>query len=139
MTQSRCSAAPGAVPSILLVEDDELASRMLRDLLRSVGIEVIAVDDGVSAIAAFGGARPRPALAVIDLHLASHPGSEVGRSLRSWSPGLPLVYISGLAADDPEVREALGADAASRFLAKPFGVRELLEVIHGLVPSIPAT
>jgi len=118
---------------LLLVEDDEFGRMVLSELLADAGLQVIAAEDGGAAIAAFGAAQPRPAVAVIDLHLGDASGSVIGTELRRHDPRLALIYVSGLSRDAPAVVEALGDGAATRFLAKPFGLQQLLDEIHALV------
>jgi two-component system cell cycle sensor histidine kinase/response regulator CckA len=126
------SIAPRAPLAVLLVDDDDEGRAVLRELLTAAAIDVSDTSDGQSALEAFCKTSTRPALAIIDLHLAEGAGSAVGEALRQRSPGLPLIYISGLRDDDKEVQAAIGDDPTIRFLGKPFAFQELLAEIRAL-------
>jgi ribosomal protein S6--L-glutamate ligase len=69
---------------------------------------------------------------VLDIGLPGIPGLEVLRGIRTEHPDLPVIVLTGL--DDPISRQACLEAGASGFLAKPFFVRELREVLERLVP-----
>jgi two-component system KDP operon response regulator KdpE len=106
---------------ILVCDDDPQIRRALRLLLRDAGYEVILAADGEEALD--HAALERPHLAVVDLLLPDHHGTEVCRRLREWSD-IPILVLS--AVDDERTKiEALqlGADD---YVTKPFAPGEFV-------------
>lgn len=128
---------------IAVVEDDEeLRERILLPLLRHAGYE--ASGHG-SALALYRELLARRVdLVLVDLGLPDEDGYGLVRHLRSASPGLAIIILSGYrrASDRDRGLEA-GADA---YLTKPLDPSALLETMAGLlsgrsarpVPTNPA-
>ena len=109
-------------PYVLLVEDDPVIGTFVHDALRNRGHRVHAVTDGEAALERLA-SGPEPDLVILDLGLPRVDGFEVLRVLRLTST-TPVLVLSARGAEDDKVRALdLGADD---YLAKPFGLRELL-------------
>jgi DNA-binding response OmpR family regulator len=107
---------------ILIVEDEQPLRSGLEDLLAAAGHEVVAVADGRAALDT-GLAMPFD-LVVLDLMLPGVGGIEVCRRLRQARPEIGVLMLTARGAEDDKVAGfAAGADD---YVAKPFGVRELL-------------
>jgi two-component system OmpR family response regulator len=87
---------------VLVVEDDPVARSLLVQLLEADGYRVVAVGDGLAALAEAQDFRPHAAL--IDGNLPDIQGREVARRLRQ-SSDLPIMFGT------PRVR--VGRSAAS--------------------------
>ena len=116
---------------ILVVEDQDDNRRIIRDLLSSVGYEMIEALDGGAGVQL--AARERPDLILMDIQLPVLDGYEATRKIRE-NPDLsqiPIVAVTSyaLSGDDAKALEA-GCNA---YIAKPFSPRELLAVIRGLL------
>ena len=119
---------------ILVVEDNEDNRRILRDLLSSVGCEVIEAVTGEDGVAL--AESHRPALILMDLRLPVLDGYEATRRIKA-APALsriPIIAVSSyaLSGDDVQAFEA-GCDA---FISKPFSPRELLAKVREYLPWI---
>jgi two-component system cell cycle response regulator DivK len=113
---------------ILVVEDQEDNRRILRDLLSSVGHEMMEVEDGESAIAA---AREyRPDVILMDIQLPVLDGYEATRRIKA-DPDLraiPIIVVTSYAlSGDEQKARACGCDA---YVAKPYSTRDLLAKIN---------
>jgi two-component system CheB/CheR fusion protein len=125
--------APAPAPAhpggrrVLLVEDNEDAGDMLRELLQLEGHVVALARDGAEGLAL---ARTfRPDVVVSDLGLPGElDGYGLARALRAEAgPGLRLVALSGFAAPDDVVRSReAGFDA---HFAKPLELERLRPVL----------
>jgi DNA-binding response OmpR family regulator len=111
---------------ILIVEDEQPLRAGLEDLLAAAGHEVATAADGRAALDA-GLAEPFD-LVVLDLMLPGIDGIEVCRRLRQTRPEIAILMLTARGSEDDKVAGfSAGADD---YLAKPFGVRELLARIE---------
>src|SRR6185436_3023864 len=97
-----------AVQTVVLVEDQADARRMMQILLESSGIRVSTADNGMEGAALIE--RLRPDLAIVDLGLPVMSGLELARRVRSNrnNDGTRLVALSGY-GQDADVQAALDA------------------------------
>lgn len=110
---------------ILLVEDDRAITRFLSQSLAQNGYQVIAAEDGRTALSV--AVSHCPDCVLLDLGLPDMDGNDVIRELRSWS-SVPILVIS---ARTTEVDKAEALDlGADDYLTKPFGIIELLARIR---------
>ena len=106
---------------IIIVEDDPGISKYLQAALRGRDYEPMLATDGKTALEMI--ASHCPDLLLLDLGLPDMDGSEIIRSVRSWSR-MPIIVISARSAElDKAAALDMGADD---YLTKPFGTDELL-------------
>jgi two-component system, OmpR family, KDP operon response regulator KdpE len=113
---------------ILIIDDEAPIRRFLRVALEAEGyglIEAATAREGLAATA-----RETPALVVLDLGLPDADGLSVLRDLRGWSQ-VPILILS-VRADETGKVEALDAGAQD-YVVKPFGVKEFLARVRGLL------
>lgn len=113
---------------ILIVEDHEDNRRILRDLLTSVGYELIEAVNGVDGVTAANACRPD--LILMDIQLPLIDGYEAARRIRS-NPELrtiPIIAVTSfaLSGDDTMAYEA----GCAAYVTKPFSPRQLLATIR---------
>ena len=106
---------------ILVVEDDPLILRFVRQALEEVGHQVFDTDTLKRGLIEAG--TRRPDLLILDLGLPDGDGVNLLRDLRGWSQ-LPVIVLSARSAEANKI-EALDA-GADDYLVKPFSVGELL-------------
>jgi two-component system, cell cycle response regulator DivK len=116
---------------ILVVEDQEDNRRILRDLLTSVGYEVLEAvrgDDGVTLAE-----RELPDVILMDIQLPGIDGYEATRQIRAM-PALsetPIIAVTSYALSGDDVKAfAAGCNA---YVTKPFSPRALLAKIREYV------
>ncbi len=113
---------------ILIVDDDEALSELIRSFLTSNGFDVRVVGDGAKAVGLIEAEPPR--LIVLDLMLPGIDGLSVCRQVRQYYDG-PILMLTALADDIDEVTGLeVGADD---YLAKPIRPRVLLARIRALL------
>jgi len=123
------TAARGAPPDVLVVDDDEDVRASLERGLRLSGFAVRTAADGESALAAVR--EEEPACIVLDLTMPGIDGVEVVRRLRSGGVDVPVCVLSarGTVGDRVTGLEA-GADD---YLVKPFALDELVARLRALL------
>lgn len=118
---------------ILVVEDHEDNRRILRDLLTSVGFEIIEAvtgEEGVTLAETY-----RPDLILMDIQLPGLDGYEATRRIKA-NPALrqiPIIAVTSyaLSGDEVKAKEA-GCDG---YVTKPYSPRALLAKIRGYLPE----
>lgn len=114
---------------LLVVEDDPILLRQLRERLGTEGYAVDAAIDGTEA-AFLGSNEPYDAI-VLDLGLPRRDGLSVLRSWREEGLSIPVLILT---ARDHWHDKVLGIDAgADDYLAKPFHMEELLARLRALI------
>ncbi|MEV4343215.1 response regulator [Actinoplanes sp. NPDC049596] len=118
--------------TVVLVADDDAD---IRDLvafkLEQAGFEVIAVEDGQSAVEQARGRQPT--LAVLDVSMPGLSGIEVCRMLRAdpATAGILIIMLTARVQEqDVEGGFSAGADD---YVTKPFSPRELVSRIQALL------
>ena len=109
---------------ILIADDDLISCQLLRATLERWGDEVIAVHDGLSALAALE-AADAPDLAILDWMMPGLDGPEIIRRMREWKrePYTYAMLLTGRTQREDLVEGmAAGADD---YLLKPFHLNEL--------------
>jgi two-component system response regulator RegX3 len=113
---------------ILVVDDEESILQFVSYNLRKEGYDVTTAADGDTALAL---AADTPFdLVVLDIMLPGTDGYEVCRRLRE-AGDTPVLFLS---ARDTELDKVVGLElGGDDYLAKPFGVRELVARVKALL------
>jgi DNA-binding response OmpR family regulator len=107
---------------VLVVDDDQTVSDVVRRYLERAGFAVTLAADGHTALRAYEAGRPD--LVVLDLMLPGIDGLEVCRRLRTRADEVPIVMLTALGEEaDRVLGLQLGADD---YVTKPFSPRELV-------------
>ncbi len=112
---------------VLVVDDEPHVRRAVAAMLRNLGHSVTSCADGESAV---DWVRDHPDgldVVLLDVVMPGLGGIRAHAAIRALAPALPVVLMSGFAADG-EVEKAL-ADGARAFLSKPFPARELTRML----------
>nr|WP_244987320.1 two-component system response regulator KdpE [Winslowiella toletana] len=105
----------------MIVEDEKEIRRFLRIALEGESLRVF--DSETLQRGLIEAATRKPDLVILDLGLPDGDGIDFIREVRQWS-AMPIVVLSAR-SDEQDKIDALDA-GADDFLAKPFGVGELL-------------
>jgi two-component system, cell cycle response regulator DivK len=117
---------------ILIVEDNEIDVRLLKDILEMRGYDTLQTGDGLEAInLAFANL---PDLILMDIQLPEISGLEVTRRLRGdeRSRRIPIVAVTAFAMGWHE-REALGS-GCDAYVSKPISMLGFLRTVESFLP-----
>jgi two-component system cell cycle sensor histidine kinase/response regulator CckA len=123
---------PAGGRRVLLVDDDDAIRRLAKRALIRARCEVMDADGAECALRADPGAVD---CVVSDVAMPGMDGPTLVRRLREARPDLPAVLVSGYA--DAVQRRALAAEDIA-FLAKPFGMAQLVETVNLALSRTPA-
>jgi two-component system cell cycle response regulator DivK len=118
---------------ILVVEDHEDNRRILRDLLTSVGYEIVEAVTGTEGVSM--AQIRRPDLILMDIQLPEIDGYEATRRIKADPAmrSIPIIAVTSFAlSGDEEKARAAGCVA---YVTKPFSPRQLLAKIREHLPS----
>jgi len=117
------------MPKILLLEDDEVLSETLIELLESEEFEITHVRDGEMALDATF--TKKFDLLLLDVNVPFLNGFELLKSLRDSSDMTPAIFITSL-SDVASLSEGFDV-GADDYIKKPFDFDELLVRINALI------
>ncbi|MBN1644058.1 MAG: response regulator [Dehalococcoidales bacterium] len=118
---------------ILVVEDDNKTSELLRDILQSNGYRVIEAKNGKEAIEHT--VKEMPDLITMDLQLPVMSGLDAARAIKAnpVTKHIPVIAITALAMrGQDQIALRAGCDG---YISKPFDVDTLIEKIKGYLPQ----
>ncbi|MGX1932896.1 response regulator transcription factor [Microbacterium resistens] len=130
----RIRRSDGGDIRILLVDDEEVLTRLVGLALGYEGWRVEAAGTGAEALAALRAERPDAV--VLDIMLPDTDGIALLRRMRELAPGIPVLFLT---ARDSVGDRVLGLTAGGDdYLTKPFSLAELVARLRGLLRrSIP--
>ncbi|MGB5259854.1 MAG: sigma-54 dependent transcriptional regulator [Gammaproteobacteria bacterium] len=114
-------------PHILLIDDEKIALINLTHVLEGEGYRVTACSDGNAGLAAMQ--KSTFDLVLTDLRMPGIDGMEVLQHIKSTTPEVPVIMITGHATLDSAV-DAMKA-GAYHYISKPFRLAEAREVVRG--------
>ena len=117
------NAGTGARASILVVEDDPVSRKILRDSLSRLTYEVRTADNGFDALELIGSGRYD--LMLLDVMMPGMSGYELLERIRvKWSPEeLPVILVTAKSQLD-DIHAGFKA-GANDYIIKPFSMDEL--------------
>jgi CheY-like chemotaxis protein len=118
---------------ILVVEDDRVSLKLVRDVLQANGYETEEATNGEEAVAK--AAELRPDLIVMDIRLPGIDGLEATRRLKGEpsTAAIPIVAVTAQAM--PEEQARIMAAGCQAYLPKPLRFTEFVSVVKGLLSS----
>lgn len=117
---------------ILVVDDEQSITDFVSFNLSKEGYKVDVAHDGNDAVEM--ATQAEYDLIILDVMLPGIDGYEVCRRIRAKS-NVPVLFLS---ARDTELDKVVGLElGGDDYLAKPFGIRELLARVHALLRRAP--
>ena len=123
MISSSSTDAPH--PLILCIDDADIALRVRKLLLASVGYNVLTANTAEDGFELFK--QNHIALVIADHFLSAKSGTEIAREMKQLKPEVPILIVSA-AAEEPD-----GLEFADGFIAKCEPPNVLLDAIAHLL------
>jgi two-component system, cell cycle response regulator DivK len=119
---------------VLLVEDDALSLKLMRDVLQAHWYETVEATSGLDALQLASDVVPD--LVIMDIGLPGIDGVEATRRLKAApaTAAIPVVAVTAfaMAGDEDRMREA-GCDA---HFTKPLRLTELVSTVESLLSRV---
>jgi CheY-like chemotaxis protein len=118
---------------VLIVEDNPLNLKLVRDVLLMAGFEVIEARTGEDGVARAQDSQPD--LILMDLQLPGVDGTQAMRTIKASPTGsrIPIVALTAFAMS--EDRDRALRNGFDGYLSKPISVRDLPRQIAELLPE----
>ncbi len=115
-----------AVPTVFIVDDDDLVRASIQGMLKSVGLR----SETFGTSQAFLRSKPPdgPSCLILDVRLPGVSGLDFQRELAKAGVRIPVIFITGH-GDIPMTVKAMKSGAVE-FLTKPFRDQDLLDAIY---------
>ena len=128
---------PPSTSTRILVVDDEPSVRWVTErVLKRLGFDVLACNDGKSAIETLQQHLNDIACVLLDLTMPIMNGEQTLKALRTIKPDLPVIMMSGSSEETASTH--IKRSNLVAFLQKPFTISELQETLSTVV-RIPHT
>jgi FixJ family two-component response regulator len=115
-----------AVPTVFVIDDDDLVRAAIQGLLKSVGLRSETFGTAQEFLRS---KRPDgPSCMILDVRLPGISGLDFQRELADAGIRIPIIFITGH-GDIPMTVKAMKSGAVE-FLTKPFRDQDLLDAIH---------
>ncbi|MBR0871390.1 response regulator [Bradyrhizobium tropiciagri] len=119
---------------ILIVEDDPLVQDIVREALEDGGFQTQIVASGEAALALLNSGATNYRALLTDVHLTGTvTGWDVAKRAREINPEIPIVYMTGDAADDWPSHGV----PKSMLLNKPFAPAQAVTAVSQLLNRAP--
>ncbi|MDZ4785663.1 MAG: response regulator transcription factor [bacterium] len=120
---------------IAIIEDEPGVRSGLTLNLELEGYKVVAASDGEEGVTIVD--KHKPDLIILDVMMPRKDGFEVCRELRNKGISSPIILLT---AKSQEVDKVLGLElGADDYLAKPFGMKELVARVKALLRRVQKT
>ncbi|MEG0291260.1 MAG: response regulator transcription factor [Anaerovoracaceae bacterium] len=114
---------------ILIIEDEDNIRELVTYNLKANGYIPIEAADGITGITMVY--KEKPDLILLDIMLPGKDGYEICKELRYEGYTIPIIMLT---AKSEEIDKVLGLEfGADDYIAKPFGIRELMARIKAVI------
>ncbi|MGD0884976.1 MAG: response regulator [Thermodesulfovibrionales bacterium] len=120
------------MPSVLIVEDEELIRFSFSRALKRGGLFVAYAENGKTALEKVAGGKYD--VAVVDLHLGDIDGLDIIRHLKRFSPDTKIIVVTAVCNDT--VKDSLLREGADCFYEKPFDTYDIANSIEEHLASL---
>jgi DNA-binding response OmpR family regulator len=122
------------LPAILVVEDDPLIQTIVEEALAEGGFHPELGSSGEEALTLLQSEETKYHALITDVNLSGAvTGWDVARRARELNPNIPVVYMTGAAADE---WPSLGVPN-SMLLQKPFAPAQVVTAVSQLLNQVP--
>lgn len=122
-------------PLLMVVDDSVSVRRVMTNLLKNSGWQVLDAKDGLDALEKLQQAERQPSLFLLDIEMPRMDGFELLTFLRSQSEHreTPIVMVTSRAGD--KHRQKATKLGATDYVVKPYQDDELLSLLRGLLTA----
>lgn len=115
--------------SILIVEDRESISGVIKDMLRSYGMEVVGIASSAKEAITLS-EKMNPKVILMDILLPDGSGLDATKEILGKNPTTKIIAMSAIG--DEDARERSLQAGCVEFLQKPFRMKEIMDLLESI-------
>ncbi len=120
----------GGSGTILVIDDESYIREICKDMLSSLGYEVLVAESGSEGVGIFSQEQDRISLIVLDMIMPKMGGEEVFQAVKEIRPGVKVLLCSGYSSNGFAGIDRLLKDGAGGFIQKPFSRQNIALAIR---------
>ena len=121
---------PGSSATIYVVDDEQMLLELAEMILEQAGFQVCLFHDPQEALTEYKAAESPPDVLVTDYAMAQMNGLDLIRECKRLHPQQKTILLSGTVDENIYAKSEARPD---HFLAKPYQINKLVEVIRALL------
>lgn len=114
--------------TILIVDDDQMVLTSIKELLETLGYEVLTASNGQKGLNIISSATQTIDMVLLDIFLPDYNGFDLLPKMLAIQPDLKIVFSTGNPIEESE--ESLHEKGAVGFLQKPYSLGDLKETLN---------
>jgi DNA-binding NtrC family response regulator len=130
MSPPDSNGVTGSPPTIYVVDDEQVLLDLAEMILEPAGFEVCLFRDPEKALAEYTTAPAPPDVLVTDYAMGRMNGMDLIRECKRLNPRQKTILLSGTVDEGIYIDSPVKPD---HFLAKPYQINKLVEVIRSLL------
>ena len=130
MSQRDSNGVAGSFPTIFVVDDEQMLLDLAEMILEPAGFQVCLFSDPQKALTEYIAGQSPPDVLVTDYAMGGMNGMDLIRECKQLNPRQKTILLSGTVDESIYARSGVKPD---HFLAKPYQINKLVEVIHSLI------
>lgn len=113
--------------TILIVEDEKPAAKVLQEKFSTEGFETLVAEDGVEGLRI--SLEKKPDLILLDILMPKMDGLAMMQELRKdpWGKKVPIIILTNLSADDKVMRQILEDQPSYYLLKTDWKLKDVIE------------
>ncbi len=119
--------------TILVVEDNEEVRNLTKEMLKVLGYNIIAANNGLEGIEIFIKNKDSIDLIILDCIMPKKNGNDVFAEIRSQKPNVPVIFITGNNPD--RIQYSPVEDKKVEIIQKPCGIEILSKKVRKFLDS----
>jgi two-component system cell cycle sensor histidine kinase/response regulator CckA len=116
---------------VLLVDDEEMILNVGKDMLESLGYQVLAAKGGIAGVEEYRKIMNEVDLVILDMIMPDMSGRDVFAQLKEMNPGVRVILSSGYSMDG-QAQEIMDQGCRG-FIQKPFSLRNISQKIREIL------
>ncbi len=129
--KSEAKPAESVTAKVLVVDDEKILLELMKDILITLGAEVITVNDALQAVDVYK-QNPDIDVVMLDVIMPGKTGVEIYDELLKINPDIRVIFMSGYNKDN-EVLGLVEKNANAAFINKPYAVADCQQKITNML------
>ncbi len=114
--------------TILVIEDEKILRKMLKEMLNKIGYEVFLAKDGVEGVELYKKNKRKIDVIILDMKMPRMNGEEALLEIKKINKNAKVILSSGYSEN--EEMQSIKQIGIDNFLSKPYKINELSEILH---------